>query len=83
MSSNDIDCHYLSAFDADGISKKWMNKKNHLRYADGLVPPWGFEPQFWALIHKEMVKRYLTIAQADIESVHRIASPVTCWHLGD
>jgi len=30
----------------------------------------------------EMVKRYLSIAMADIEVVHRSASIVNCWHLG-
>jgi integrase/recombinase XerD len=30
----------------------------------------------------EMVKRYLSIATADIEVVHRAASVVNCWHLG-
>jgi integrase/recombinase XerD len=30
----------------------------------------------------EMVKRYLAIANADIEAVHRSASVVNCWHLG-
>jgi site-specific recombinase XerD len=30
----------------------------------------------------EMVKRYLVIANADIEAVHRSASVVNCWHLG-
>jgi site-specific recombinase XerD len=30
----------------------------------------------------EMVKRYLSIAMADIEVVHRSASVVNCWHLG-
>jgi site-specific recombinase XerD len=30
----------------------------------------------------EMVKRYLAIAMADIEVVHRSASVVNCWHLG-
>ena len=30
----------------------------------------------------EMVKRYLAIAQADIEVVHRKASVVNCWNLG-
>jgi len=30
----------------------------------------------------EMVKRYLSIAMADIEAVHQSASIVNCWHLG-
>jgi site-specific recombinase XerD len=30
----------------------------------------------------EMIKRYLSIAEADIEVVHRSASVVNCWHLG-
>jgi integrase/recombinase XerD len=30
----------------------------------------------------EMVKRYLSIAMADIQAVHRIASVVNCWQLG-
>jgi site-specific recombinase XerD len=29
----------------------------------------------------EMVRRYLAIAQADIETAHRLASPVANWHL--
>jgi integrase/recombinase XerD len=30
----------------------------------------------------EMVKRYLSIAMADIETIHRNASVVNCWQLG-
>ncbi|MDT8896658.1 tyrosine-type recombinase/integrase [Thermanaerothrix sp. 4228-RoL] len=30
----------------------------------------------------EMVKRYLAIARADVETAHKKASPVICWNLG-
>lgn len=31
----------------------------------------------------DMVKRYLQIVQSDIDRVHKIASPVTIWDIGD